>query len=153
MPHAVTPEVDAMLVLARRCLVLVAVVNVAASSLAMATGRLTPTQQQRLITLVKQAEHVEQGGDSLQAFLTLKEAERLEQLWSANTAGEDTVVARAVTRYTTALLRREDGALAKILHSRRVALGDKLGLIHVLEQDVLVNFPGRQTGGLLPQEE
>jgi hypothetical protein len=115
---------------------------VSAAARADASSRLTAPQQQRMTALLRQAGQADAAGDPVKAYLSLREATRLEQLWTNNTVGPDSVASGALERYTTALLRREDGSLQKVMHSRQVQLGDKLSLVHMLEQDVIVNYPG-----------
>ena len=109
-----------------------------AAPLATADGLPSPKeQQQRLTNLFKQSDRLLGAGDPVHAYLALREAVRLEQLWSNNTAGPETEGTARLGRLTTGLLRREDGSLLRVLHSRQVPAGDKLALLRALEEDVL----------------
>jgi len=114
-----------------------------------ASSRLQPAQEQRLQALFKQSERLEHDGEVVKAYSVLHEAARLEQLWTNNTGGADALSSKRLNRFILAMIRRDDASVQRILHSRQIELGDKLGLIHVLEQDVLVNFPGKNDAGLI----
>ena len=105
-------------------------------------GSLNAQELRKIQYLIREADRLEHAGDPVKAYLALKEAYRLEQLWTSNTAGFEALSARRLERFTKLVVRREDGALAKILHSKDIPLGDKLGLIKQLEEDVILNFGG-----------
>lgn len=90
-----------------------------------------------------------ESSDAVEAFRHLREAMRLEQLWSGNTLGEDSPASMAMQRFTESLVRKDDNRLLKILHGRNVALPDKLNLIHALEQEIILNYPGTGSNRLL----
>ena len=112
-------------------------------------GRPTAQQQQQLLGLLKAAEQAERAGLAARAFAKLSEARRLEQIFTANTADGTSPAAAALERFTIRLLRSDGPALVRILHDPKVALGDKLTLIHALEQDVLMHQPAGPDGELL----
>lgn len=118
-------------------------------SSALAAGKLTAEQHKRVTKLLAGAAQMEQAGDSVKAWLYLREAVRLEQLWSANTLGEDGEAAQRMERYTATLIRKDDGGLMRVLHSKIVPLPDKLGLLKQLEDDVVLTYPGIQSDELL----
>src|SRR5687768_14450876 len=67
--------------------------------------------------------------DAVKAFLHLREAVRLEQLWSGNTLGDDSRASRAMEQFTSGLMRHDDSRLLRLLHSRQMPLPEKLSLI------------------------
>ncbi len=111
--------------------------------------KLSATQERRLVGLLRVAEKAKKDGEVVKTYLHLREAIRLEQLWSHNVLGEDSPANRFLDLFTKELLRREDGKLEKLLHSREVPLNDKLHLMKLLEDDVILNYPGRQRDGEL----
>ena len=106
-------------------------------------------QERRLVGLLQQAEKTRQSGEVVKTYLHLREAIRLEQLWSHNVLGEDSPANVFLEKFTQDLLHKEDGKLAALLHSREVPLNDKLHLVKLLEDDVILNYPGRQRDGEL----
>ena len=111
-------------------------------SRAIAAALVSDAHDRRIDTLVKQAQEFAHDGLSVRAYLALQEAVRLEQLWTNNTVGEEGRAALALDRFSHILLRQDSPSLMKVLHSPRIALGDKLGLLKLLEEDVILNFPG-----------
>lgn len=119
-----------------------------ASSLATAAP-LKDGQQRQVTTQLRLAKGAEQAKDPVKAFLYLREALRLEQLWSGNTLGPDSEASREMERFSSDLVRRNDDALVRVLHSQTVPLADKLGLIRLLEEEVILRYPGARNDTLL----
>lgn len=105
--------------------------------------------QRQVSTQLKLARTAEQARAPVKAFLHLREALRLEQLGSGNTLGGDSEASREMERFSSALVRRNDEHLMQVLHSRVVPLADKLGLIRLLEEEIILNFPSPESDTLL----
>jgi hypothetical protein len=120
-------------------------VSCVAGSAAFAGAPVPTGGERRVAALLTEAHRLEAEDQPVAAYLTLREAERLTQLMTRNTADEDAPSARAMERLTDALVTRQNAALLRILHSPRVPLAAKLGLIHRLEGQVILEHPEPET--------
>jgi hypothetical protein len=123
-------------------------VALALSGTALAAGP-TKDQDKRIAGLIETSVKAQKADDPVKAYLYLREAIRLEQLWSGNTAADDTPASQQLARFTAELLHKEDGKLLKLLHSKLVPTSDKLNLLRLLEDDMIMNYPGRHGDELL----
>lgn len=103
---------------------------------------LTAPQRQQLTELIRAAQ-THRTQDPVKAFVLLHEAYRLEQMWNNNTFDGDGLSERALERFLDDILARDDTSLLRILRSPRVPVNDKLNLVRRLEQEVILNYPGR----------
>ena len=108
------------------------------------TVKLSKVQEKHLVDLLDGADKAERDADPVKAFLYLKEALRLEQLWTSNMLGDDSPATQELKRFTAMILHAESGQLMTVLHSKRISLNDKVNLVHILEDDVIMNYPDQR---------
>lgn len=134
----------------RSSLVLAAFMSLASVLLTVpASAAVSQQQRARLQQLLRAGTKHEQANHPVEAYLFYREAFRLEQLWTNNTFGEKALTPDAMDAFTNRLARGADDHLMKILHSPKVPLNDKLNLLRILEQEVMINYPGPTQDGLL----
>lgn len=121
------------------------IIRILAVALAISTMGMSKTQERRIQAYLDSSVKAQKADEPVRAYLYLREAIRLEQLWTNNTAGEDSAPNQQLAKFTADLLHREDGNLLKLLHAKAVPTKDKLNLLHLLEDDVIMNFnaPGK----------